>query len=318
MVTEPQSCKSSTRDTLATQSVSTPRPHQQLMEFVGPFHVAMAAGVSLLVLVTIAGCTATGIHSAGFTANWFPLLALAAMLLPLPMHWFEKDRRDLMDAALLIAWALLEALVVPYTVRVAARLKTPLRDGFFGRADDLLGVRVPDMMTWASHTWLGSAINGSYMWVLLLMPVSVLIPILAGKREYAKKFVASNLVSFAIGIPLFALAPAVGPWKYYHFAPSALQWSDCESVLAALRLPGPYLLGSQGAGVVCFPSFHVVWAILCASALWGFRYTRVPVCIVCSMIVLSTMTTGWHYFTDVLGGLAVAAVSLYLVARRLA
>ena len=316
MVARPQSYKSSMPETLATRSIPTALPRRNLLEFVGPFHATMAAGVCVLALITIAGCTATGIRSAGLAANWFPLLALAAMVLPLPMYWYEKDRRDLMDGGLLIAWALLEALIVPYTVRAAARLRAPLRDDFFGRADQLMNVRVPDIMAWASHSWLGSTINSTYMWVLLLMPISVLIPILTGKREYARKFVASNLVSFAIGIPLFALAPAVGPWKYYHFVPSSLQWTDCESVLAALRLPGPYLVSAQSAGVVCFPSFHVIWAFLCAYALWGFRFARVPVCLVCSTIILSTMTTGWHYFTDVLGGLAVAALSVYLISQR--
>jgi len=37
----------------------------------------------------------------------------------------------------------------------------------------------------------------------------------------------------------------------------------------------------------------------------------------CGMIILSTMTTGWHYLVDVLAGLVVSAFSL-AAARRLA
>lgn len=33
------------------------------------------------------------------------------------------------------------------------------------------------------------------------------------------------------------------------------------------------------------------------------------------MITLSTMTTGWHYFIDVLGGLVLAVISLALAKR---
>ena len=130
-----------------------------------------------------------------------------------------------------------------------------------------------------------------------------------GKVKQAREFVLANLVAFAIGMPLFALLPAVGPWSYYHLTPDPGQ-AFCWSQLLQLRLPGPYMFHEQAAGVVCFPSFHVIWAILCAAALWGFRPTRIPVALLSAMIVASTLTTGWHYFSDVLGGIAVAALSI--------
>jgi membrane-associated phospholipid phosphatase len=65
------------------------------------------------------------------------------------------------------------------------------------------------------------------------------------------------------------------------------------------------------------PSFHVIWAILCAAALWGYRPLRVPVALLSIMIVFSTLTTGWHYFTDVLAGVVVAAIAM-VIARRYA
>jgi membrane-associated phospholipid phosphatase len=73
-------------------------------------------------------------------------------------------------------------------------------------------------------------------------------------------------------------------------------------------------------GVVCFPSFHVIWAILCAAALWTYKPLRVPVALVYGLIILSTMTTGWHYFIDVVAGAVVALLSLkasFLLTRNL-
>jgi membrane-associated phospholipid phosphatase len=54
-----------------------------------------------------------------------------------------------------------------------------------------------------------------------------------------------------------------------------------------------------------------MWAILCARALWGFKPLRIPLAALSGMIILSTMTTGWHYFSDVLAGVLLAAVSIY-------
>ena len=79
-----------------------------------------------------------------------------------------------------------------------------------------------------------------------------------------------------------------------------------------LRLPGAYVFGSTAVGVVCFPPFHVVWAIFSAATLWGFRWLRIPLVLLSGMIILSTMTTGWHYFADVLGGILLAVISIVL------
>lgn len=127
--------------------------------------------------------------------------------------------------------------------------------------------------------------------------------------KHAREFLLANLAAFAIGVPLFALLPAVGPWYYYHFTPNSAQ-ASCWAQLLSLRNPHPYLFQEQGATVICFPSFHVIWAILCVAALWGFRPLRIPVVLLSGLIVVSTLTTGWHYFSDVLGGIAVAAISM--------
>jgi membrane-associated phospholipid phosphatase len=143
------------------------------------------------------------------------------------------------------------------------------------------------------------------------MAVAIFLPALSGRARASREFLLANLIAFAIAAPLFALLPAVGPWYHGGFMPSPDQLS-CQANLLALRLPGPYILTTQDAGVVCFPSFHVIWAILCAGALWTFRRLRVPVSILALLIVLSTMTTGWHYFSDVLAGIAIAALSIAL------
>lgn len=58
-------------------------------------------------------------------------------------------------------------------------------------------------------------------------------------------------------------------------------------------------------------SFHVIWAILSAAALRGLRRFSIPVALFSTMIVTSTVTTGWHYVTDILGGVAIAGLFLF-------
>jgi membrane-associated phospholipid phosphatase len=58
----------------------------------------------------------------------------------------------------------------------------------------------------------------------------------------------------------------------------------------------------------------VIWAILSAACLSTFRTMRIPAILLCALVIASTMTTGWHYFCDVLSGGIIAGVSL-VVAR---
>ena len=137
-----------------------------------------------------------------------------------------------------------------------------------------------------------------------------LLPGLAGKRG-VRIFLLANLVALPIVGLLFTLLPAVGPWYPNHFPPAIMQ-IQCQQDLLQLRSTG----FAQGVGIVCFPSCHVLWAGFCSAALWDFRWLRIPVVLFASLVILSTLTTGWHYLIDVLVALLLAAVSL-VAARRL-
>ena len=68
------------------------------------------------------------------------------------------------------------------------------------------------------------------------------------------------------------------------------------------------MMGATTA-IVSFPSFHVALALLSAVYLSTFRRLRVTNWILAGLITISTVTTGWHYGIDVLGGIALAAVA---------
>jgi membrane-associated phospholipid phosphatase len=90
-------------------------------------------------------------------------------------------------------------------------------------------------------------------------------------------------------------------------APTPHQF-DCQTAILLFRAPEHRVTHIDA--IICFPSFHVIWSISCAAALWGFRFARIPVALLSGMIVVSTVTTGWHYICDVAAGLVVAILSL--------
>jgi membrane-associated phospholipid phosphatase len=157
------------------------------------------------------------------------------------------------------------------------------------------------------------------MWIALVLPyglmlpmivAAMLLPTMTARFNVAKRLTVSCLSSLALGTAVFFFLPAIGPWAVYGFKPNRLQ-IDCENALKLLRAPGTVSLGKvASAGLICFPSFHVALALLALSALWQFRRLRYPAAVLSILQIISTLTTGWHYFADVLGGFVVAGFGL--------
>lgn len=273
------------------------------------FHLWMACILTAMAVMDYAGCKLMQIHT-HIGGSVIALALVLAMISPLPIYWHEKHRIALRESTLVLPWEAALAILLPYAVLIAARFRMPLQDSVYGRFDQTLGVSVPAILAWSHTHWLGALITSTYPLIIPIINLAALVPQLLGKAKYAREFLLSNLIAFAIGLPLFALVPAIGPWVYFHFAPTRSQ-ALCGIQLLGLRHPGPFFTYlSDAGGLVCFPSFHVIWAILCANAFWGFRPLRIPVAVLSALIIASTLTSGWHYFTDVIAGVLIAGVSL--------
>jgi membrane-associated phospholipid phosphatase len=269
----------------------------------------MALSGAAILAFSFVGCRLTLITLPDLGQTAIALALLIPISFLLPIYWHEKGRMEMRDAALTIPWCLLFRSVLPCTVGIAGRLgrNRPLEDSSFVRLDQALRFQVWEVSAWASHHWLGHFINSTYSLLTPLLFAAFFLPALTGKVKNAQRFIVSNLVAFLIGMPLFSFFPAVGPWFGYHLA-AASDPLVCQHNLEALRTPGPYTL--MVYGVVCFPSFHVIWVIICADALWAFKFLRVPTFILAILIILSTITGGWHYLVDVLAGLLVGVAAV--------
>ena len=270
----------------------------------------MAYATAAILLISFFGCKATQTTVPNASSVALVSAFVLVALLPLPLYLREKKRLHWLNIPMTLVWAVVFSYLLFYPVTVAGRLSIPfeLQDAHFVRLDQHLGVYVPAISQWALTNWLGLIINRAYPILIPFMKLAVLIPALCGRVKDAQRYLIANIIAFAIGLPLFALFPAVGPWYGYHI-PARVDQASCEALVMLIRQPGPYVF-QPPAGLICFPSFHVIWAVLCAHAVWGFRWLRIPAALVSTAIIFSTMTTGVHYFCDVLGGLLVALLAV--------
>lgn len=263
----------------------------------------------MLLLYCAVAIDALSMHNLGMGAYAIAIpLLMAPSLVPVA-YWHEHGNTDKREAALTLPWLIVLMGIIPLTVVVSARVGGQISDPLFVHLDERLGFNVPAIMAWASrHMYAQRVLGHAYSLLFWFLATACLLPPLMGKRKAAQEFLLANAIVFLLAVPLFSAFPAVGPWVGYHFAANSAQ-QLCETSIRALH-QSAHADGVQAFGIVCFPSFHVIWAVLSSIALWSVRWLRVPAVILAALIVVSTLTTGWHYGVDVLAGLFLCLVAM--------
>jgi membrane-associated phospholipid phosphatase len=273
------------------------------------FHAVMTTAVVLVGLFSIYGA-----YTWHITVAPGQLLLRAGLLVLLLAGAAFYRWRGLQRAVNLIMmafWGVFISNLYLIPEHLAARRGAPWGDTLLARVDSAIGVEVPDVLRLMEGLpGVARVLAFSYGLLIFLMTLATMIPPLCGRMDKAKEYAVATLFAAAVSIPLVAVCPAIGPWSVYGYAPSPEQ-DGVTRTLLALRTDAPFLLDlGNHDGLICFPSFHTILAVLTAVALWPIRYVRWPAALLAGLIVVSTVTTGWHYVTDVLGGLVLTAASL--------
>ena len=129
---------------------------------------------------------------------------------------------------------------------------------------------------------------------------------------------AAVSISATVGLVVFWLAPAIGPWAYYGQAAYGSAPPSGELAFladfSALR-EGRYTALLAGRGLVTVPSFHVVFAVLFARVFRQERFLY-PIVIALNLGVIAvTFPVGWHYLADLPAGMILVAATIAVVRR---
>jgi membrane-associated phospholipid phosphatase len=137
-----------------------------------------------------------------------------------------------------------------------------------------------------------------------MQPV-VTIPVLAlcRPRHGNAIFLTSMLVAMLLTLLIATFTPAIGPGFALGLEPLA------GPVIQALRAaPGAQNL--PYAGIVSFPSFHAVMAVLLIYSHRGLHWTFPAVLVINILMLISIPYCGDHYLIDVAGGLIVSICTI--------
>jgi len=260
----------------------------------------------------IAGFSLLLLHGLHFDAA-SAVTAIATIVLLTPFSIVFQQRGITTFAGLLTGFQCMVAFNVCLSVLTYActPLNAPLADTWLMRVDEAMGIHLPAIVAWAQqHPALHTVLNLAYPSVMFSTLLAMVVLGLNDDRWKLQSFVLHFMISGLLTTLFFCLFPAEGPFAVYDYPARPDQQRFLTHFHALRNGQFPVVSLTNVEGLITFPSFHTSWALLLA---WGFRHhrwLRVPMLLLNLTVVASTLTTGWHYGSDLLGGLLVAGLSI--------
>lgn len=267
--------------------------------------VAPALGASCLVAVAIIWNLRTEIH---WEASLPILLLPAAVTLPICVLSAYFGR--LPKATEVLFYFNLYYIYVFFSIQLTYHciaVGYPLQDTALSRADATIGFDWLSRGNFlAARPLLLKVTNwsySSYAWQPL-----IIIPLLAilKPRKCNSELFLSLLLAMALTLVIATFVPAIGPADALGFRP------EPAPVIRALHA-SPTAQVLKYTGVVTFPSFHTIMAILFTFACRSIRFVfPAAVCLNLLMLV-SVPLAGDHYLVDMIAGTIVALTAINVV-----
>jgi hypothetical protein len=192
-----------------------------------------------------------------------------------------------------------------------ATLALSLRDEPLASADNALGFQWVIIFQWVSHhPLIHYLLSASYQ---SLTPETIVLAIWLSWERRDQQVQDFFWIAYLAGLQtsiLSALVPAAGAFVQYGEPDRAVWLHDLTTLRSGSNL---HFVLAEMTGIVTFPSFHTVLAML---AIYIARGSGAVGClfVVWNVIMLLAIPSiGGHYFVDMIGGGIVLATSIGLV-----
>jgi len=240
--------------------------------------------------------------------------------------FYRRVRPDARLAAMLGACAFLcafsaAAAMLNYLLLAVAGGRI---DGVLAAWDRALGFDWPRiMMLAAAHPRIAGLLLIAYG--SMLPQVALLMIALARRpaQEQALRFCFAIALGALVCIAVWTLWPSFGAFSIYAADPArdgrlhpALD-ADYARALVSLLAEGPRLASPTAVkGLIGFPSYHAVMALIVARFAWDLPWLRWPLLALNLLVLVSVPVEGGHHLVDLLAAFPVAWASLALARRK--
>ena len=288
----------------------------QIQQRPGPDVTALAGNSRVIwgVIAAMAAATIIAYRAADLSYVWTSgTVTLVCVLTFLTVSGFYRRFRP--DPSVIYST---ESCALSYPL---ATTGFPYRDDALNAADVWMGLDWRTYLHFVNdRPLLSGLIDFAYRTMLLQFGILVVSLVAASQLPRLQQYALATALALSMTLVIFAFAPAGGTYAFLHIAQS--EFSNLAPVTTADQLihidalrTGQQKLINGMEGLITFPSFHTVWAIL---FMWGFypvKQLRYSAIVLNLLVIASTPIEGAHYFVDLAGGAIVAAVAIYGAVR---
>jgi hypothetical protein len=253
-------------------------------------------------------------------------LALLALALFAAGLVYRKWRPDpaleamLMGTSFLLVFSAAASVLNYFLLTVAG----PRIDDLLVAADRVLGFDwYQVMLAMAGHPHLNAVLFQVYNFVLPEIALLMVTLAWTGQPERVYRFCLAVAVGALIAIFIWTCAPSLGAKSLYTLP----DWAQKRLVLSvttqygrdlvALLHNGPgYIAPADLRGLIAFPSYHVVLALVVAWHARKVVWLRWPLAAINLLVLVSTPIQGGHHLIDVIGAFPVAAAAIAIGESR--
>ncbi len=272
--------------------------------------------------VGLAALNAALLPWAGFSVVSMPLLAIASLsAVLLALAGFYATRRpapiiaaSLSATAFLVAYSAVAALF-SYIITTSA---LPLRDQELAAMDQALGFDFPAHIGWLVERphistlleWVYFSCSGQLIFILIGLAIK--------DRPALERFLTIYTLTSLVVLIGSALLPALGTYPFHEIGADILQPFGRYHLAHyhALR-DGSFASFDlrEVEGLVTFPSFHAVLAVIMTRAFWRLGWLGPVGAVLNGVMLVSTLAIGGHFLTDIVAGIVIALMALWWLDR---
>ncbi len=191
----------------------------------------------------------------------------------------------------------------------------PTIDAYLGTADQVLHIKETRLMDWTyAHPVLLKVLQFSYHSVMLQWLLMPLIMFLLKEKKRFYFYLIASLVAYLLGAFIYYFFPSIGPASI--FSDPHFNRIQLDTVLNYKEIHQYLMVTTFDGGMIAFPSFHVLWSVITVYTLATTRkLIFIPALIFNLIATVATLFLGWNYAVDILCGMGVAFLAIYLANR---
>ncbi len=191
-------------------------------------------------------------------------------------------------------------------------------DLFLARIDQALGVSWLGLMALAAnHPHVDAVLRVVYISMLPQVALTVVVLGCTGRATRIYTFCLAVAAGAAIAVGIWTVAPSIGAVAVYALPArvAATVHAPVDAAyahqIAAMFAHGPgFITPDQVKGLIGFPSYHAVLALLVMWALRDVPKLNWAIFALNALVLFSTPIEGGHHVIDVVAGFAVAGLAI--------